>query len=110
MLFSSFENLKISPRNRAGSKKNTFLLIQLVASMDYGVYSRSVFNILDLFGTIGGILEIFMFVVELIMEPISEHAFICSAISTFYIIKHRQEEKFFNKEISKSNKKRNSKA
>ena len=35
--------------------------------MDYGVYSRSVFNILDLFGTIGGILEIFMFVAELIM-------------------------------------------
>ena len=100
----------MTPRNRAGSKKNTFLLIQLVASMDYGVYSRSVFNILDLFGTIGGILEIFMFVVELIMEPISEHAFICSAISTFYIIKHRQEEKFFNKEISKKNKKRKSKA
>ena len=51
-----------------------------------------------------------MFVVELIMEPISEHAFICNAISTFYIIKHRKEEKFFNKEISKSKKKRKSKA
>ena len=71
---------------------------------------RFFFNILDLFGTIGGILEIFMFFVELIMEPISEHAFICSAISTFYIIKHQQEEKFFNKEISKKNKKRKSKA
>ena len=100
----------MTSRNRAGSRMNSFLLIQLVASMDYGVYSRSVFNILDLFGTIGGILEIFMFFVELIMEPISEHAFICSAISTFYIIKHRKEEKFFNKEISKSNKKRKSKA
>ena len=110
MLFSSFENLKISPRNRAGSKKNTFLLIQFVASMDYGIYSRSVFNILDLFGTIGGILETIMFFVALIMEPISEHAFMCSAISTFYIIKHRKEEKFFNKEISKKNKKRKSKA
>jgi hypothetical protein len=65
--------------------------------MDYGVYSRSVFNILDLFGTIGGILEIFMFVVELIMGPISEHAFMCAAISTFYIIKHSSEEKFFTK-------------
>jgi hypothetical protein len=65
--------------------------------MDYGVYSRSVFNILDLFGTIGGILEIFMFVVELVMEPISEHAFMCAAISTFYIIKHSSEEKFFTK-------------
>ena len=71
--------------------------------MDYGVYSRSVFNILDLFGTIGGILEIFMFVVELIMEPISEHAFICSAISSFYIIKHQSDEKFFNKEILRKN-------
>ena len=71
--------------------------------MDYGVYSRSVFNILDLFGTIGGNLEIFMFVVELIMEPISEHAFICSAISTFYIIRHKSEENFFNQEILKKN-------
>jgi hypothetical protein len=93
----------MTPRNRAGSKKNTFLLIQLVASMDYGVYSRSVFNILDLFGTIGGILEIFMFVVELIMGPITEHAFICSAISTFYIIKHQSNEKFFKAEVFKKN-------
>ena len=65
--------------------------------MDYGVYSRSVFNILDLFGTIGGILEIFMFIVELVMEPISDHAFKCAAISSFYIIKHSSEETFFNK-------------
>jgi hypothetical protein len=56
--------------------------------MDYGSYSRTVYNVLDLFGTIGGILEIFMFVVELVMEPISEHAFMCAAISSFYIIKH----------------------
>ena len=65
--------------------------------MEYGSYSRTVYNVLDLFGTIGGILEIFMFVVELVMEPISEHAFMCAAISTFYIIKHSSEEKFFNK-------------
>ena len=59
--------------------------------MENGIYSRQVFNILSLFGTIGGILEIFMFVAELIMEPISEHAFLCSAISTFYLVKHSSE-------------------
>ena len=76
--------------------------------MENGMYSRSVFNILDLFGTIGGILEIFMFVVELVMEPISEHAFICSAISTFYIVKHSSEQKIFKTELLKKNKKNNS--
>jgi len=65
--------------------------------MDYGVYSRSVFNILDLFGAIGGILEIFMFVVELLMGPITDHAFTCAAISSFYIIKHSSEGTIFNK-------------
>ena len=59
--------------------------------MENGVYSRSVYMILDLFGTIGGILEIFMFIVELVMGPISEHAFLCSAISTFYLVKHGEE-------------------
>ena len=73
--------------------------------MEYGSYSRTVYNILDLFGTIGGILEIFMFVVELVMGPISEHAFLCSAISTFYIAKHTEEEKIFKSEDLKKKKK-----
>ncbi len=76
--------------------------------MDYGSYSRTVYNVLDLFGTIGGILEIFMFVVELVMEPISEHAFLCSAISTFYIVKHTEEEKVFKSEDLKRKKKHSS--
>ena len=75
--------------------------------MENGVYSRSVYMILDLFGTIGGILEIFMFVVELVMGPISEHAFICSAISTFYIVKHAEDKQIFNSEALKVNKKKN---
>ena len=87
--------MKMTPRNRFGKDLDNYLLIQLVASMEYGSYSRSVYNVLDLFGTIGGILEIFMFIVELIMEPISEHAFFCSAISTFCIAKHSEEEKIF---------------
>ena len=76
--------------------------------MDYGSYSRTVYNVLDLFGTIGGILEIFMFVVELVMGPISEHAFLCSAISTFYIVKHTEEEKVFKSEDLKRKKKHSS--
>ncbi len=67
--------------------------------MDNGIYSRQVFNILSLFGTIGGILEIFMFVAELVMNPISEHAFLCSAISTFYLVKHSSEQKLFGTEV-----------
>lgn len=73
--------------------------------METGSYSRTVYNILDLFGTIGGILEIFMFVVELVMEPISEHAFFCSAISTLYIAKHTEKEKIFESEDLKKKKK-----
>ena len=76
--------------------------------MEYGSYSRTVYNVLDLFGTIGGILEIFMFIVELVMEPISEHAFLCSAISTFYITKHTEEEKIFKTEDLKKKKKHSS--
>ncbi len=76
--------------------------------MENGIYSRQVFNILSLFGTIGGILEIFMFVAELIMEPISEHAFLCSAISTFYIAKHSEEDKIFKSEDLKKKKKHSS--
>jgi len=76
--------------------------------MDYGSYSRTVYNILDLFGTIGGILEIFMFVVELFMGAISEHAFLCSAISTFYIAKHTNEEKIFKNEDLEKKKKHSS--
>lgn len=72
--------------------------------MDNGMYSRQVFNILSLFGTIGGILEIFMFVAELIMSPISEHAFLCSAISTFYLVKHSSEQNLFSTEVVRKNK------
>ena len=76
--------------------------------MEYGSYSRTVYNVLDLFGTIGGILEIFMFIVELVMEPISEHAFLCSAISTFYITKHTEEETIIKTEDLKKKKKHSS--
>ena len=52
-------------------------------------------------GTIGGILEIFIFIAEFIMEPISEHYFMCSAISTFYLLKHSAEQNLFrNKNIN----------
>ena len=69
--------------------------MQLVASIDFGNYHREVSNILDLLGTMGGILEVFFIILEAIMNPISEHAFTCAAIQAFYLVKHSAQEMVF---------------
>jgi len=67
----------------------------LVASTDFGNYNREVSMWLDLLGNIGGILEIFILILEWTMKPISEHAFTCAAIQSFYLVKHSASEKLF---------------
>ena len=52
---------------------------------------------LDFLGTIGGILEVFILLVEWTMEPISEHAFTCAAIQNFYLVKHSASDMLFGK-------------
>jgi hypothetical protein len=52
---------------------------------------------LDFLGTIGGILEVFILLVEWTMEPISEHAFTCAGIQAFYLVKHSASEMIFGK-------------
>ena len=67
----------------------------MVASTDFGNYNREVSMWLDLLGNIGGILEIFILILEWTMKPISEHAFTCAAIQAFYLVKHSASEKIF---------------
>ena len=50
---------------------------------------------LDLLGNIGGILEIFILIVEWTVQPISEHAFTCAAIQAFYLVKHSASDMIF---------------
>ena len=42
---------------------------------------------LDYFGTVGGIFEIFKIILEIILVPIASHSFLLKWIEKFYIVK-----------------------
>ena len=56
----------------------------------YGIHEdsvtavRAIYNLLDLFGDLGGVLEIFFAIFAVFIEPISEHSYVLTAISRLF--------------------------
>ena len=48
-------------------------------------HNRSVYNIFDLLGELGGIIGVVDAIFRFFIEPISQHGFLLKAISTFYM-------------------------
>ena len=47
-------------------------------------HKREVFNLLDLFGELGGVIEIFIITMGIFLYPISKHGFLLNASSIFF--------------------------
>ena len=45
---------------------------------------RAIYNLLDLFGDLGGVLEIFIAIFAIFVEPISEHSFILTFLGRLF--------------------------
>lgn len=62
----------------------------LIWSQMYGIHEdtvtavRAIYNLLDLFGDLGGVLEIFIAIFAVFIEPMSEHSFVITAISRLF--------------------------
>lgn len=48
---------------------------------------RQVYNLLDLIGDLGGVIEIFMLLMSFIVSPISQFSFNMEALYTLYVAK-----------------------
>ena len=48
---------------------------------------RKVFILIDVGGNLGGLVQMFSFLIRFLVEPITVHAFTLKAISSFYLMK-----------------------
>ena len=69
-------------------------------------HTRQVYNILDLMGDLGGVLEVLVFIFGLFLFPISEHSFTMKAISILYLAR-TENKNVFQKAKSSKKKTRN---
>ena len=61
---------------------------------DYRIHSRSIFNIFDLIGALGGVLDIFIYMFA-VLFTVSEQSFVIKAISKLYLTRTKNS-KLFN--------------
>ena len=57
-------------------------------------HSRTVYNILDLLGDLGGLTEVFLLVVGYFINPIAEHNFTLKAARRLFIAKTKKDDLF----------------
>ena len=73
--------------NRRNEDKQTLFRFSLHISPNQGNYQRQVFNLLEFFGTIGGVIDIFISLFSIFISPISEFSFFISVINKLYYVK-----------------------
>ena len=65
----------------------------MIYSIKFGIapilieHSREVYNILDLIGDLGGVLEVFSLIFGLFVAPIAEHSFTMRAMRKLFLAK-----------------------
>ena len=74
-------------------------MYQMLANPAENIILRREWNIVDLFGVIGGILSVITFIFENLLKPFVEHQFIIKAIQSLYIFKSGPEVLFEKLEI-----------
>ena len=74
------------------------------------MHSRQVYDILTLFGDVGGVIGFIMPIVSIFISGISEHAFNVKAIAKFFMASTKDEDLFASKVSKKAKKKKKSKS
>ena len=63
-------------------------------------HRRNIYNIFDVLGDVGGVLEVITFVFGIILLPVSYHSFILKASSKFFMARTRNDNLFRQKKKS----------
>ena len=85
---------KAFPRTDQNSQMvfNNIYMVQ-----QYGIkHVRQVYDLLDLFGDLGGVFEVFKTIILIFILPISEHIFILRTLKRLFYVKTRDENLFKN--------------
>ena len=71
-------------------------MLNIYIGFDSGLneYKREVYNLLDLMGDLGGVLEVMIFVCGIMLYPISEHSFVLKALNLLYLVKSNDSKRF----------------
>jgi hypothetical protein len=76
------------------SRPNMIGQVKIVLDSNSIEHERSRYNLLDLLGDLGGVLEVFMLVFGLIAFPISEFSFVMKAISILFLARTKDNDLF----------------
>lgn len=72
----------------------------MVYSQTYGIHEdsvtavRAIYNLLDLFGDLGGVLEIFIAIFAIFVEPVAEHSFVLTALAKLFFARTNETDLF----------------
>jgi len=69
-------------------------MIEIELSRTYKTTTRSVYNLLDVFGDFGGVSEVFLILSALIIAPIADHLFLIKAIKKLYLANTTEDDLF----------------
>ena len=72
-------------------------------------HRRNIYNIFDVLGDVGGVLEVITFVFGIILLPVSYHSFILKASSKFFLARTRNDNLFRQKKKSQKEMRKESK-
>ena len=53
-------------------------------TQESAVHKREIYNLLDLFGELGGVIEIFIIILGIFLYPISHYSFMLNATKIFF--------------------------
>ena len=73
--FGEFINRPVHPSKNQGE----LLSVNLYLKSESIMHVREVFNLFDLVGDLGGVIEVMIIVMGVLLYPISEHSFLLSA-------------------------------
>ena len=71
------------------------------------MHTREAYNLLDLMGDLGGVLEVFIFACSFLLSPIFEHSFVMKALSILFLARTSDKTMFTRIDKKKQLKKKN---
>jgi len=69
------------------SLTDSFLELEFDISENTLSHERKVYSVLDLFGDLGGVIEILMLTCAFLIEPLASHSFLSKAFSLLFLAK-----------------------
>lgn len=82
--------------NRQGDEKDLYKIF-ITFDQIFTKHKRTQYNLIDILGDVGGVLELLIFIFGVVMYPWSEFSFLTKALQRLYLARTKKESLFIKK-------------